>query len=183
MIDWKRVVILSGPSGVGKDTVLDAWMAADPRIGKVITCTTRQPRTGEVHGVHYMFLEPDTFEELLDKGAFLEAMPVHDHWYATPLDQIAALQEQGGVAVLRIDVQGAARVRTLHPEVISIFILPPSNEELERRLRGRGTDSDATIRRRLEVARGEIERASEYTHRVVNDDVTATLKQIMEWVP
>lgn len=183
MIDWTRVVVLSGPSGVGKDTVLNAWIEADPRIMKVRTCTTRDPRAGEIAGVHYTFLTHEQFHELHAAGAFLEAMPVHDHWYATPYSQLEEIQEKGGIAVLSIDVQGAADVRERYPEVISIFILPPSFAELERRLRSRGTEDEARILRRLEVARQELSRANEYTHQVVNEQVEETVLLLRGLMP
>lgn len=172
------LVILSGPSGVGKDTVLDAWRAVDPRVERVVAYTTRDPREGETDGVDYHFVSEDAFMAHAMRGAFLEWMEVHGRHYATPLEDMEALLAQGKTAVLKIDVQGALRVMLLRPGVLSIMLVPPSWEALEHRIRGRGTESEETLALRLENARKELEFADRYTFRVVNDDVARAVREI-----
>lgn len=166
-----RLVILSGPSGVGKDTVIDAWRARDPRVQRVVAYTTRTPRTGEVDGVDYRFVSREEFDRLAASGAFLEHKEVHGNGYATPAAEVERLLAEGKIAVLKIDVQGAAEVRRLRTDALSIFILPPSEEELEKRIRARATEGAEAIRRRMENARAEMAEALSYDVRVVNDDV------------
>lgn len=173
-----RLVILSGPSGVGKDTVIDAWKASDPRVRRVVAYTTRAPRTGETDGIDYHFVPVERFRELADAGAFLEFKEVHGNFYATPLHDMEAMLTDGAIAVLKIDVQGALSAMELRPDAMTIFILPPSDEELERRIRGRGTDDEATIEKRLHNARLEIELSDRYQHRIVNDSVEAVVEAI-----
>lgn len=174
------LIILSGPSGVGKDTVIDAWRAHDPRVTRVVAYTTRAPRAGETEGVDYRFVTVDRFLEHEKAGDFLEAKEVHGNHYATPLRDMEALLEAGRIAVLKIDVQGALAAMDLRPDAVSVFLLPPDADELARRLRDRGTDDDAAVARRLENARGELALAERYTHKIVNDDVTNVVSRLME---
>lgn len=174
-----RLVILSGPSGVGKDTVIDAWVRKDPRVVRVVAYTTRAPRPGETDGIDYHFVSRDTFLECAEAGDFLEAKEVHGHHYATPLKDMERLLATGKVAVLKIDVQGALTVMALRDDAISVFLLPPDVEELERRLRERGTDDPATVARRLENAQGELALSERYAHRVINDDVEAVVDRLV----
>ena len=177
-----RLVILSGPSGVGKDTVLEAWRQSNPRVQRVIAYTTRQPRTGEADGVDYHFVTSDRFQELVEEGAFLEHKLVHGNHYATPLYEMEAMLTEGKIAVLKIDVQGALEAMRLRPEALSIYLLPPSSETLEQRIRTRGTDKQADIERRLEDARFEISQANKYTTRVVNDDIERVVRELNDLV-
>ncbi|MCB8932451.1 MAG: guanylate kinase [Chthonomonadaceae bacterium] len=173
-----KLVILSGPSGVGKDTVLDAWRGIDPRVVRVVAYTTRAPREGEVDGVDYHFVTERAFMERAMRGAFLEWMEVHGKHYATPLEDMEALLADGKTAVLKIDVQGALRVMELRPGVLSIMLVPPSWEALEQRMRDRGTESPEALALRLENARKELALADRYTHQVVNDDVARAVREI-----
>lgn len=173
-----RIIILSGPSGVGKDTVLDAWAARNPRVHRVVAATTRPPRPGEVEGIDYVFLSSDEFHRRAESGAFLEYKEVHGNWYATPLDTLEKHLDRGDIAILKIDVQGALTAMAARSDIISIFLLPPSMEELERRIRARRTDSEEAIQRRLENAREEIAISERYHHRVVNDDVQRAVNEI-----
>ena len=177
------LLILSGPSGVGKDTVIDAWRARDPRVERVVAYTTRAPRVGEVDGVDYHFVSVDQFLECAEAGDFLEAKEVHDHHYATPLKDMNALLKAGKVAVLKIDVQGALTVMALRPDAVSVFLLPPDPDELARRLRDRGTDDPAAIARRLDNARNEVALAERYAHRIVNDRVDAVVERLAGLTP
>lgn len=169
------LVILSGPSGVGKDTLIDAWRSVDPRVRRVVAYTTRAPRPGEVDTVDYHFVTPERFHELAQNGAFLEYKEVHGNFYATPLHDMEAMLTDGLIAILKIDVQGALQAMELRPDAESVFILPPSDEELERRIRGRGTDAEDVIARRLANARGEIALAPRYRHQVINGDLDQTV--------
>ena len=182
MLGEGRLVILSGPSGVGKDTVIEAWRTADPRVTRVVAATTRAPRRGESDGVDYHFMDVGTFLSLAEEGAFLEFKEVHGNHYATPRRQLESLLAAGKIALLKIDVQGAAEVTPKRPDAVTIFLLPPSDEELERRIRGRGTEDEPTVARRLRAARDEIARSAAYRHRLVNDNLDATVAKLREIV-
>ena len=175
-------MILSGPSGVGTDTVLATWTELDPRVDRVVAYTTRAPRPGEVDGVDYNFVSVEVFHTKASAGDFLEHKEVYGHYYATPLRDMEALLADGKVAVLKIDVQGALTVMELRPDAISVFLLAPSDEVLETRIRGRGTDDEAVIKRRLANALAEIELAERYDHQLVNDDIGAVVKRLEEIV-
>lgn len=177
-----KLVILSGPSGVGKDTIIDSWAKVDPRIRRVVAYTTRAPRVGEVDGVDYHFVTVRRFTELADQGAFLEFKEVHGNFYATPLHDMEAMLAEGLVAILKIDVQGALTAMELRPDALTIFLLPPSVDELENRIRGRGTDDPATIEKRLLNAREEIALANHYRWRIVNDEIGEVVRQLEEIV-
>jgi guanylate kinase len=178
MSDQGRLVILSGPSGVGKDTVLEAWRQSNQRVERVVAYTTRQPRDGEMNGVDYHFVTHRRFEELVEEGAFLEHKQVHGNWYATPLSDMHAMLNAGKIAVLKIDVQGAMEAMRLRPDALSIFLLPPTVEDLEKRIRSRGTDSDEVIERRLEDARYELALADKYMAHIVNDDIERVVREL-----
>jgi guanylate kinase len=177
-----RLVILSGPSGVGKDSVLDLWKSVDSNVVRVVAYCTRTPRPAEVDGVDYHFVTRADFMAKAEAGDFLEYKEVHGNYYATPLRDTEALLAAGRIAVLKIDVQGALTVMELRDDALSIFLLPPSFEELERRIRTRGTDDEATIQKRLRNAREEIDLADRYHHRVVNDDLARAVSEIQELV-
>lgn len=173
-----RLVILSGPSGVGKDTVLLEWQKVNPQIVRVVAATTRSPRVGEVDGVDYRFMGEEEFLKLADQGGLLEHKQYGSCWYGTPVDQVRRLASEGRVALLKIEVQGAAEVRRLIPSILSIFLMPPSFEELEARIRRRATETEDQIQRRLARARQEIEEAPAYTHRVINDDLQRCVEEL-----
>ncbi|MFZ4508855.1 MAG: guanylate kinase [Fimbriimonas sp.] len=173
-----RLLILSGPSGVGKDTLLDAWHGRNPRVQRVIAYTTRAVRPGETDGIDYHFVSPDRFHELAAGGHFLEHKEVHGNFYATPLTDMERMLAEGRFAILKIDVQGALDVMTLRPDALAIFLLPPSMDELERRIRCRGTEDEAAITKRLQNARDEIALSERYHRRVVNDDLERALAEL-----
>ena len=166
------VVVLCGPSGAGKSTLIARLrdeLGAQLRFS--VSYTTRPPRTGERDGVDYFFVDRPAFEELVADGAFLEHAIVHTNLYGTHRQQVEDLAAGGAVVVLDIDVQGAAQVRATSADVVFVFVLPPSVEELERRLRGRATDTDEVIRGRLGVARAEMSEAPLFDYAVINDDL------------
>jgi len=176
-------MIISGPSGVGKDTIIDAWKLIDQMVERVVAYTTRAPRKGEVNGVDYHFVTRETFEQLAEKGYFLEHKEVHGNYYATPLVDLERMVADGKTAILKIDVQGALSVMELRPDIVSVFILPPSWEELERRLTDRGTEDQEILIKRLKNAQQEIDQAPHYQHQVINDTVencVGKLQQIKE---
>ena len=170
--------ILSGPSGVGKDTVLDAWMALDPTVKRVVSYTTRTPRNREENGVAYHFVTAERFHELANQDAFLEYKEVHGNWYATPLHDLNAMRDQGLTAVLKIDVQGALVAMEKCPDAVTVFLLPPSRDELMRRLMGRGTEDSATIERRIQNAEFELAHAHHYRHQLVNEEIQDVVAQL-----
>ncbi len=173
-----KLVILSGPSGVGKDTIIDAWREVNPKVERVVAYTTRSPRPGEVEGLDYRFVSVPDFQTKAGNGDFLEFKEVHGNWYATPLTDMENLIQVGKIAILKIDVQGALHAMSLRKDAISIFILPPSMEELEARIRGRGLDDPEVIEKRLINAQDEVALASRYHHRVVNLDVDLTVSML-----
>lgn len=173
-----RLVIISGPSGVGKDTVIDEWMRKNPEVKRVIAYTTREPRPGEENGLDYHFVSIETFEKLREMGAFLEFKQVYGNFYATPINDMESLIADGKIALLKIDVQGAIEAMKKRPDAMTIFIMPPSDEELEKRITGRGTEEPDVIQRRLQNARSEIKLSRHYQYKVVNDTVENAVEQL-----
>ncbi len=166
-----RLFVISGPSGAGKGTVLAELRKRRPELGLTVSATTRSPRPGEVDGASYYFLTEDEFRRRVAAGEFVEWAEVHGHLYGTLVSEVDRLLAKGTSLVLEIDVQGALNVRKVYPTAVLIFIEPPSLEELERRLRGRKTEDEASIELRLADARREMELASQYDARIVNDTV------------
>ncbi len=165
------LVIISGPSGVGKDTIIEALhrRPREPDYHYVVTCTTRAPRAGEAPGVSYRFLTPTTFEALRDSGGLLEWAEVHGNWYGTPRDDVREALASGKDVILKIDVQGAQRVKEQVPDALLVFLVPPSMEALFERLRSRATESADELEVRQRNAAIELARAGDYDHVVVNE--------------
>jgi guanylate kinase len=162
--------IVTAPSGAGKSSLIDALLKDDPRLKLSVSYTTRAPRPGEANGREYHFVDDPTFIAMLERGEFLESAEVHGYRYGTSQAAIRDALGSGEDLVLEIDWQGAQQVRILHPGGIGVFILPPSVAELERRMRARGQDSDAVIRRRLASAEEEISHAPEFDYVIINKD-------------
>ncbi|GAA4439111.1 guanylate kinase [Bremerella cremea] len=181
------LVILSGPSGVGKSTVVRKLLAlGDPAIELSISATTRSPRDGEQNGIDYHFLPKEEFEKRIDEDQFLEFVEVFrtGHLYGTLRSEVEARLAEGISVLLEIDVEGAAKVQDKYPDAVTIFLSPESSEELERRLRDRGTETEEAIQRRLATAQHEMETSAWYRYRVVNmadaaDDAVTQLADII----
>lgn len=173
------LLILSGPSGAGKGTVVRRLLEKDPGLRLSVSATTRAPRPGETDGKEYHFLTRERFQELARAGEMLESAQYCGNCYGTPLGPILDWTSRGYDVILEIEVQGGAQVKEKHPDAVGIFVLPPSLAELERRLRMRGTEPDETVRNRLITARGEIGKARCYDYLVVNDDVDSAAERIL----
>lgn len=178
-----RLVVLAGPTAVGKGTVVAALRARHPDLFVSVSATTRPPRPGEVDGEHYHFVSPEEFARLVARDRMLEWAVVHgQHSYGTPRDPVEAELAAGRSALLEIDLAGAMQVRQAMPEALLVFLAPPSWEELVRRLEGRGTEGEAERERRLATARQELAAQAQFDQVVINDDVaraTAQLEQIL----
>lgn len=173
-----HLFIVSAPSGAGKSSLVKAWLEHDPSIRLSVSYTTRAPRPGEEDGVHYHFVNRDDFLARLNTGEFLESAEVYGNFYGSSQPWIQSQMAAGQDILLEIDWQGAAQVRHLMPQAISIYILPPSLAELRRRLEGRGTDSAEVIEKRLAAAREDISHAVEADYLVVNDDFDTALADL-----
>ena len=173
-----RLYVVSAPSGGGKTTLVSALLQRDPRVALSVSHTTRAPRPGEQNGVHYHFVDPDTFDRMVAEGAFLEHANVFGNRYGTGRGQVERQLAAGNDVLLDIDWQGARQVRRSYPAARTVFILPPSLEELRQRLVGRGQDSPEVIERRMQAARDEISHAGEFEFLVINDEFEAALADL-----
>ena len=179
------LVVISGPSGVGKDAVLEQMRRLERPWHYVVTATTRAPRPGERDGEEYIFLDTARFEEMVTQDRFLEHAEVYGHRYGVPREQVEEALRSGRDVIAKTDVQGARTLRAKMPEATLLFIAPPSMAELEARLRGRETDRGTDLRRRLKTAREEMERQGEFDHVVVNhsgrlDETVAAIERIIQ---
>jgi guanylate kinase len=162
------LVVLSGPSGVGKDAALAQLKKLDRPWHFVVTATTRSPRLGERDGVDYIFLDTETFRRMKERDELLECAEVYGRWYGVPRSQVRQALKEGRDVILKVDVQGAATVSRLAPEAVSIFMLPGSFQELQDRLAERMTETSPEMERRLKVAREELRQVGDFDYRVVN---------------
>ncbi len=175
-----RLIVLTGPSGVGKGTLLRSLLKRHPDLYLSISVTTRAPRPGEVHGQHYYFVSRAEFERMAAANELLEWAEFAGNYYGTPRRSVEMQIQQGTWVVLEIELQGARQIRQTFPGAFRIFILPPSIRELESRLRTRGQDSEDAIARRLARAQAEIDAANEFDIQVINDDLDKALARIEE---
>ena len=174
-----RLIVLSGPTAVGKGTVEQKLLADHPEIWVSVSATTRDPRPGEQDGVNYHFVTREAFQERIDRGEFLEYAEYVGNFYGTSMAVIREKLDQGVDVILEIESQGAAKVRQKMPEAVSLFLVPPSFEELSRRLHGRGTDSEEVIQRRLATAREEVRELEHYDYIVINDTIENAVGEIL----
>ena len=173
-----KLYVISGSSGVGKGTVLKGFLDKNPEFTLSISCTTRPPRPGEVDGVNYFFVSHEEFQKSIEEDKFLEYAQFAGNFYGTKKRYIKECLEQGKNVILEIDTKGALQVKKRMPEAVLIFICPPSFEELEKRLRGRHTEDEETIQRRLSEAKAELERAENFDYKIINDSVENAIKSI-----
>jgi guanylate kinase len=173
------LLVLSAPSGTGKTTLARRLLAELPDAIFSISVTTRQPRGREKDGVDYHFVDVSSFQERIERGEFVEWAEVHGHFYGSSQAVVDEARSRRGVAIFDIDVHGGQAIKRKHPDAVLVFVLPPSLEELERRLRERGTDAEETIRRRMLAARSEIERGvASYDYILVNDDFDRAYREL-----
>ena len=179
----KKLYVISGSSGVGKGTVIKNFLAKNPEFMLSVSCTTRKPREGEIDGVNYFFLSQEDFQHNIDNNKFLEWAEFAGNRYGTKRKYIEQCLNEGKNIILEIDTKGAFQVKKQMPEAVLIFIAPPSLETLEDRLRGRHTEDEATIQKRLQEVKQELERAENFDFTIINDDLekaVSDLEKIME---
>lgn len=172
------LIVLSGPSGVGKNTVLNAVLPVVPDLRYSVSATTRAPRPGEMHGRDYFFVSDDEFDEMVRDGQLLEWAEFVGRRYGTPRDYIDRCLDAGLTVIMDIDIQGARQIRARMPEALLVFLWPPSMQELSRRIYGRGQDPESAITQRLSWARHELEAVKDYDYVIVNDDVQKAAEQL-----
>lgn len=172
------LLVLSGPSGVGKDAVLDELERIYPEVRRCVTTTTRPPRNTEVDGVDYTFTSVDDFRRRIESGGFLEYAEVYGHLYGTPRQWVEEHTAKGCDVILKIDVQGGLAVKRQMPSAVMVFVVPPSLKELERRLRGRLTESEAEVTKRLSDGRNELEQIPFYDYIIENDSIAEAAEQL-----
>ena len=180
--DRGRLFVITAPSGAGKTSLVHALMEREPSLRFSVSYTTRPKRPSEVNGRDYFFVSRERFEQMIGAGEFLEHARVFDNFYGTSRQQVERSLASGQSLILEIDWQGALQIRRTMPECVSIFILPPSRQELERRLRGRGTDSDEVIARRLSDAASDMKHWTEFDYVIVNDDFDRAVAELQETV-
>ena len=174
--------IVAAPSGAGKTTLVSGLLAQDSGVKLSVSYTTRAPRAGEVHGQDYHFVDVATFKAMAGRGEFLEWAEVHGNYYGTSRPWLEAQMNSGTDILLEIDWQGAQQVRKVFPDAVGVFILPPSIDELERRLRGRGTDSEEVIARRVLAAQGEMRHVGEFDYVIINQNLPVALDELVSVV-
>ena len=174
------LVLFSGPSGVGKDTVLDVVLNKDKSLQRSISLTTRNIRENEVDGKDYYFVTVDKFKEMLNNGEVLEYAQYGKNFYGTPKAPVDKWLSEGKTVILKIEVQGAQQIKDLYPDAVGIFILPPSMDELENRLRSRATEDEDAIQIRLETAKNEMEKSVYYDYKVINDNLESASEDVLK---
>ena len=182
MKNQKKLIILTGPSGVGKGTVVKEILCKDKNIWLSISATTRKPREGEKEGENYYFLNQEKFKEMIEQNLFLEWAQFAGNYYGTPLSSVNEKIRKGLTVLLEIEVEGAKQIKKKFPESISIFLLPPDKEELERRIRNRGTENEEAIKQRLSRAQYEISESNQFDFEFTNYNVDETANKIIKLI-
>ena len=180
MKNLKKLITITGPSGVGKGTVVKELLNRDRDIWLSISATTRNPRMGEKDGKNYYFISDQRFKDMIDKKEFLEWAQFAGNYYGTPLSTVNEKIKKGFVVLLEIEVEGAKQIKEKFPESLSIFLLPPNKEELEKRIRNRGTEKEEAIKRRLVRANYEIASSDKFDFVLTNYDVNETVKGVLK---
>ncbi len=182
MKNQKKLIILTGPSGVGKGTVVREILGKDKNIWLSISATTRDPREGEREGENYYFLNQEKFKEMIDQNLFLEWAQFAGNFYGTPLSSVNEKIKKGFTVLLEIEVEGAKQIKEKFPNSLSIFLLPPNKEELERRIRKRGTEKEEAIQKRLSRANYEISASNQFDFALTNNNVDETAERIIKLI-
>ncbi len=182
MKNFKKLIILTGPSGVGKGTVVKEILDKEKNIWLSISATTRKPRDGEKEGENYFFLSKKKFQEMIDKRLFLEWAQFAGNYYGTPISSVNQKIKEGLIVLLEIEVEGAKQIKNKFPEALSIFLLPPNKDELERRIRNRGTEKEEAINIRLSRANYEIEASDQFDFAITNYTVNETAERIINLI-
>jgi guanylate kinase len=175
-----QLIVITGPSGVGKGTLVRLLLARHPSLYLSVSATTRPPRPGEINGRDYYFIDRTAFEDRIEAGQLLEWAQYAGNYYGTPREAIETQLQAGRTLILEIELQGARQVQQTFPTAIRLFILPPSFAELERRLRGRGKDEEPAIAHRLDRAKEELAASIEFDHQIINKDLATALARIEE---
>ena len=174
-----KLYVFTGPSGTGKGTILSQVLKQDKRLFLSVSATTRAPREGETHGKHYYFLDKQTFEDKINKGEFLEHAQYVGNYYGTLEQPVNEQLKSGNDVVLEIEVQGAMQIHEKRPDAVMIFVAPPSIEELERRLIGRGTENAEKIAARMKTAEVELKQSDKFDYIIVNDDLDCAIADLL----
>ena len=182
MINQKKLIILTGPSGVGKGTVIKEILGKEKNFWLSISATTREPREGEMDGENYYFLNKEKFKEMIEQNLFLEWAQFAGNYYGTPLNSVNEKIKNGLTVLLEIEVEGARQIKNKFPNSLSIFLLPPNREELERRRRNRGTENEEAIKKRLSRANYEISVSNQFDFSLTNPNVNETAKKIINLI-
>ena len=182
MKNLKKLIILTGPSGVGKGTVVKEILRKDKKIWLSVSATTREPRGGEKEGENYYFLNQEKFKKMIEQNLFLEWAQFAGNYYGTPLSSVDEKIKKGFTVLLEIEVEGARQIKNKFPNSLSIFLLPPDKEELERRIRNRGTEKEEAIKKRLLRANYEISASNQFDFAIVNHNVNETAKRIIKLI-
>ncbi len=173
------LIVISGPSGAGKGTVYNEVIIRRPELERSISVTTRQPRVGEVDGVHYYFKTEEEYQKMIAAGEFLETAAVYKNYYGTPKKPVYEKLSLGKDVMFEIDTHGAKQIKKIYPEAVTIFIIPPSFEILEKRLRARGTDSVESLNHRISAAKSELAKYKQFDYIVFNDELEPTIERVL----